>query len=139
MARDMKRKSLPETLMGFAQLLAKRSTCSRLQVGCIVASSDGHRIYSYGYNGNARKFPNKCDSSEPGKCGCIHAEANALIKVSASDPDKVLYCTTLPCKMCAKMIVNSGASKVYFATEYRLSEGRKVLTKAGVKLQKLRA
>ena len=133
----MKRKTLPQTLMGFAQLLAERSTCSRLQVGCIVASQDSSRIYAYGYNGNARKFPNKCDSSEPGKCGCIHAEANALIKVSANDPHKVIYCTTVPCKMCAKMIVNSGASKVCYAKEYRLSEGRKVLTKAGVKLQKI--
>lgn len=123
--------------MGFADLLSHRSTCARLQVGCIVASQDGSRIYAYGYNGNARKFPNKCDSSEPGKCGCIHAEANALIKVSVNDPNKVIYCTCMPCKMCAKMIVNSGASKVYFATEYRLSEGRQVLRKAGVSMQKL--
>jgi dCMP deaminase len=134
-----KRATLPQTLMGFAQLLSKRSTCARLQVGCIVASEDGAHIYSYGYNGNARKFPNRCDSAEPGKCGCIHAEANALIKVSVQDSRKVIYCTCMPCKMCAKMIVNSGASKVYFAAEYRLSEGRKVLTKAGIKLQKLTA
>ena len=84
--------------MGFAELLSKRSTCARLQVGCIVTSEDGQRIYSYGYNGNARKFPNKCDSTEPGKCGCIHAEANALIKVGVPDAKKVLYVTTMPCK-----------------------------------------
>lgn len=123
--------------MGFAELLAKRSTCARDQVGCIVTSADGYRIYSYGYNGNARKFPNACDSAEPGKCGCIHAEANALIKVSVPDRDKILYATTLPCKMCAKMIVNSGVSKIYFAREYRLSEGKAVLKKAGVKMIKI--
>lgn len=123
--------------MGFAELLSRRSTCARLQVGCIVTSADGQRIYSFGYNGNARKFPNTCDSKEPGKCGCIHAEANALIKVGVPDPKKVLYVTTMPCKMCAKMIVNSGASKVYYANAYRLAEGKAVLAKAGIKTQKL--
>jgi dCMP deaminase len=135
----MKRISADETLMGFAQLLAGRSTCNRLQVGCIVASADGQRIYSCGYNGNARKFPNRCDSDEPGKCGCIHAEANALIKVGVTDPQKVIYVTDIPCKMCAKMIVNSGASKVYYARDYRLSDGKNVLKKAGIKLRKISA
>ena len=133
----MKRISLEKTLMGFAQLLSRRSTCARLQVGCIVTSADGHHIYSYGYNGNAKKFPNTCDSEEPGKCGCIHAEANALIKVVQSDSKKVVYVTNMPCKMCAKMIVNSGASRVYYANAYRLSEGKNVLAKAGIKMQKL--
>ena len=133
----MKRISLQKTLMGFAELLSRRSTCSRAQVGCIVASSDGQRIYSFGYNGNARKFPNTCDSVEPGKCGCIHAEANALIKVGESDQGKIIYITTMPCKMCAKMIVNSGASKVYYARSYRLSEGKQVLAQAGIKMEKL--
>ena len=123
--------------MGFANLLSARSTCARLQVGCIITSADGYRIYSYGYNGNARKFPNKCDRSDPGQCGCIHAEANALIKVSVADRDKVIYATDLPCKMCAKMIVNSGVSKVYYGREYRLSEGREILKKAGITLVKV--
>ena len=65
------------------------------------------------------------------------ADFNALIKVGQSDSDKVIYITTMPCKMCAKMIVNSGASKVYFARSYRLSEGRKILERAGIKMEKL--
>lgn len=123
--------------MGFAKLLSQRSTCERLQVGCIITSIDGHRIYSYGYNGNARKFPNKCDRIDPGKCGCIHAEANALIKVGVIDPEKAIFTTDLPCKMCAKMIVNSGASKLYYSRAYRLSEGRSVLARGGIKMEKL--
>lgn len=132
------RPTLHNILMGFAGLLSQRGTCARLRVGCIIASGDGTRIYSYGYNGNARKFPNMCDSAEPGKCGCIHAEANALIKVSVSDPGKVIYCTSMPCKMCAKMIVNSGASAVYYREAYRLSEGRAVLAKARIRMVRVK-
>ena len=133
----MKRQTLSQTLMGFAELLSKRSTCARLQVGCIISSADGQRIYSYGYNGNARKFPNSCDSEEPGKCGCIHAEANALIKVGVADPTKIVYCTCMPCKMCAKMIVNSGASAVYYRNAYRLAEGQAVLRRARIPTKRI--
>lgn len=132
-----KREPIQNVLMKFAILLSGRSTCQRLRVGCIITSKDFQRVYSYGYNGNARGFENKCDSVEPGKCGCIHAEANALIKCSIIDKEKIIFNTQSPCKMCAKMIVNSGASKVYYFSNYRLSEGLQILTQAGIEVVRL--
>ena len=131
------RDPIESILMKFAILLSSRSTCQRLNVGCIITSSDFQRVYSYGYNGNAKGFANACDSSEPGKCGCIHAEANALIKCSIIDPHKVIFLTQSPCKMCAKMIVNSGASHVYYHSNYRLDEGLEVLFHGKIKISKL--
>ena len=127
-----KREPIEGVLMKFALLLSTRSTCERLNVGCIITSSDFQRVYSYGYNGNAKGFANKCDSLEPGKCGCIHAEANALIKCSIMDAQKIIFLTQSPCKMCAKMIVNSGASHVYYLSNYRLDEGLRVLLQGNI-------
>ena len=131
------REPIENVLMKFALLLSTRSTCERLRVGCIITSSDFQRVYSYGYNGNARGFPNQCDSLEPGKCGCIHAEANALIKCSIMDSEKVIFLTQSPCKMCAKMIVNSGASRVYYHANYRSNDGLEVLHRGKILVSKL--
>jgi len=120
--------------MNLALELAQRSTCSRLSVGCVVTSADYSHVYGIGYNGNAKGLPNRCDSDEPGKCGCLHAEDNALLKVSEpSYVEKILFCTHQPCAMCAKRIVNKGGLiKVYYMEPYRLPEGLEVLKSAGI-------
>jgi dCMP deaminase len=131
------REPIEDVLMKFAILLSSRSTCERLRVGCIITSEDFQRVYSYGYNGNAKGFANQCDSNEPGKCGCIHAEMNALIKCSFMDKQKVIFITQSPCKICAKMIVNSGASRVYYLVNYRSDEGLEVLSKGNINVFKI--
>lgn len=68
---ERQRVSFEEICMRMAGLLIGRSTCDRLQVGCVIASSDYRKILAWGYNGNASGLPNKCDSDEPGKCGCF--------------------------------------------------------------------
>lgn len=65
------RPSFEEIHMRMALLLRERSTCARLQVGCVIASADFRKILAMGYNGNATGLPNECDSVEPGKCGCF--------------------------------------------------------------------
>src|SRR6266550_2535309 len=74
---------LEEVYMRMAEELAKRSTCARLQVGSVITSGDLTQVLGIGYNGNARGLPNRCDGTEPGRCGCIHSEANALVKAGA--------------------------------------------------------
>ena len=60
--------------MRMAEELAKRSTCARLQVGSVITTGDLTQVLGIGYNGNARGLPNRCDSTEPGSCGCLHSE-----------------------------------------------------------------
>ena len=82
-----------EIYMRFACDLARRSTCSRLQVGCVVVAEDFSRVFGIGYNGNARGFSNTCDRTEPGNCGCLHAEDNALLKTNVGpEINKIVFC-----------------------------------------------
>ena len=123
--------------MEFAQTLAKRSTCSRAQVGCIVVTADNHRILCMGYNGGAKGVFNECLSDEPGKCGHLHAEINALVKMNFNEAaQKKMYTTTVPCFNCAVAIVNAGIGEVIYLNEYRLTDGVDLLRKAGVTVRK---
>lgn len=120
--------------MEMAKLLSTRSTCRRLSVGCVIASSDHRKILAMGYNGNATGLPNDCDTDTPGACGCIHAEQNAVINCdSPRQGEKIVYCTDLPCPTCAKFLVNmGGVQKVYFAREYRIKTGLEILEAGGI-------
>ena len=131
--KTLARPSLYAIYMGLAYLLSGRSTCSRAKTGAVVTSHDLSSIYAVGYNGNASGMPNSCDSDEVGKCGCIHSEENALIKVQARDGKKVMFATTSPCLKCAKLIINSGFSWVFYGEPYRHVMPLSYLHYAGVK------
>ena len=118
--------------MRMAEELAKRSTCARLQVGSVITSGDLTQVLGIGYNGNARGLPNRCDGIEPGRCGCLHSEANALIKAGAMIPGKLMFVTVSPCVMCAKMTVNSNVARVYFRNAYRDPSGVEILRAGGL-------
>jgi dCMP deaminase len=125
---------LEEVYMRMAEELAKRSTCGRNQVGTVITNADLTQVLGIGYNGNAKGLPNRCDLDEPGKCGCIHSEANALIKAGAIQPGKIMFVTVAPCSMCAKMAINSNVAKVYYRNEYRSDEGIRILKQAGIEV-----
>ena len=131
------RLSFEEIYMGLALNLAKRSTCRRLQVGCVIVSIDYCYIYGLGYNGNAKNFPNTCDSEEPGKCGCLHAEENALLKTNQGDRfPKIAFISHQPCTYCAKRMINKGGfQKIYYAHPYRCQEGLEILRQANIEVE----
>lgn len=118
--------------MRMAEELAKRSTCSRLQVGTVLTDASLEHVLAIGYNGNVRGFPNRCDSDEAGRCGCIHSEMNALVKSPGEVPDKVAFVTASPCVMCAKLMVQAKVSHLFFRNAYRDPAGLEVLDRAGI-------
>jgi len=126
------RPPLYEVYMRMAEELAQRSTCARLQVGTVLTDARLEHVVSIGYNGNARGFPNRCDSNEEGKCGCIHSEMNALVKSPGGLRDKVAFITASPCVMCAKLMVQANVSHMFYREPYRSSDGLDVLERAGV-------
>ena len=96
------------------------------------------QIYGFGYNGTAKGFPHDdCKADQPGGCGCLHSEVNALIKVRVNDPRKVAFVTAQPCIPCAKAIINSGISKMYYRASYRTDEGLDLLRKAGIEVERV--
>ncbi len=127
------RPSWQDVYLAFAWNLSRRSTCARLNVGTVVVSDDMNRVLAIGYNGNYAGGPNRCDADEPGNCGCVHSELNALLKLDYNDPTrKRMFVTHSPCVPCSKAIVNAGIAEVLFCDEYRDVRGLEILTIAGI-------
>jgi dCMP deaminase len=129
---EVTRPPLYEVYMRMAEELAKRSTCMRLQVGTVITDPELENVLAIGYNGNARGFPNRCDSDEPGTCGCIHSEMNALVKAPGQVRGKVAFVTASPCERCAKLMIQANVSHLFYREAYRKPEGINVLKQGGV-------
>lgn len=72
-------------------------------------------------------------------CYAIHAEQNAIIqaaKLGISIEGATMYCTHQPCVICAKMIVNSGISRVVYGEGYPDEFSLEIFKEAGVELVK---
>lgn len=134
------RPSFEQTYMQFAIDIAQRSTCKRLKVGTVITSTDYRRVLAIGYNGNAAGLDNDaCDEELVGNCGCLHSEENAVINCDVPrETRKVVFCTHLPCVMCAKRLVNLGnVIKVYFDQEYRSVDSFAIFEASGIKVEQL--
>jgi len=123
-----------ETLLDVAEIIARRSTCNRLNVGAVVAR-DG-RILTTGYNGPPSGMDH-CEHEEfEIQCNlAVHAEANALAfaaRYGMSTDGAEMFLTDSPCHNCAKLIINAGIVRVYYSKEYRLTHGVDLLEYAGV-------
>jgi dCMP deaminase len=57
---------------------------------------------------------------------------NALVKAPGGLRDKVVFLTDSPCVMCAKLMINSGVTHVFFRRLYRDAAGIQLLNTAGV-------
>ena len=122
--------------MNLAFLVAMRSTCQRKQVGSVITDAKMHRVLCLGYNGQWTGGPNECDTDQPGNCGCIHAEINAMTKSVATLDGATCFVTLAPCKMCAKILINRGITRVVYANDYRDPEGIEILRLANVRVDR---
>src|SRR6188508_3072483 len=133
---DTVRPSFQTIYMRLAMALSERSTCKRLRVGTVITSTDYRKVLAVGYNGNATGLPNRCDREEPGNCGCLHSEENAVINCDAPRSiEKVVFVTHLPCVMCAKRLINLGNVRdVYYDLDYRLRDSLALLEAVGIRV-----
>lgn len=70
----------------------------------------------------------------------LHAESNAIAKLAKSHNSGVgadIFVTTAPCLECAKLIYQSGISRVWFGDQYRDDRGVEFLKKSGVEVNKV--
>lgn len=135
----MSRPSFESIYMNLAFILAKRSTCKRLQVGTVITSTDFRKVLAVGYNGNATGLTNSCDRDEVGNCGCLHSEENAVINCdSPRSVEKVAFVTHLPCVACAKRLINLGnVKKVFYANDYRKRDSLELFKTVGIEIAQL--
>ena len=123
-----------------AQLVAKRSTCRRRSVGCVLVDSDNH-VVATGYNGVPTHFPHCLDfpcvgaDSPSGtnleNCLAVHAEQNALLQLRSND-FLTAYLTVSPCITCAKMIANSKIIRVVAQETYPQALSFSILKQANI-------
>ena len=67
----------------------------------------------------------------------LHAEANAITKIARSGNNSegaTLYVTDAPCIECSKLIIQAGIKKVFYARQYRLTDGVDLLQRAGIEV-----
>tara|TARA_B100001027_G_scaffold216657_1_gene193703 strand:- start:2206 stop:2619 length:414 start_codon:yes stop_codon:yes gene_type:complete len=98
---------------------AKRSSCKRLKVGCILVNEN--RIISQGYNGFLSGHPHKSIIIDNHEIATIHAEQNAIIDcakrgVSCNNSDA--YITHFPCINCLKFLIQAGIKNIFYIYDY---------------------
>lgn len=126
----MNRPTWDETWMDVARSIAQRSLCVKAKVGAVIVSADNLDMTT-GYNGPpsgyrhgnqpcsiwCRRTTTLTPAPDYSDCTTIHAESNALLK---SDYTRrrggTIYITSHPCWGCAKLIANSGLSRVVVDT-----------------------
>jgi dCMP deaminase len=139
---------LVNAYMQTAKTFAELSHARRLHVGAIVVKDD--RIISIGYNGMPAGWDNDCEEivelREDGhhelktRPEVLHAETNAIAKLARSSDSGLgadLFVTHSPCLDCAKLIYQSGISRVWYGAEYRSSDGPDFLRRSGVEVNRV--
>jgi dCMP deaminase len=136
--------------MDIAHTCATRTTCTRRKVGAVLVK--GRRLLATGYNGVpsgvSHCLDRGCLREELGipsgqqheLCRGLHAEQNALIQAARygiSIEGAKIYCTTQPCILCAKMLINAGITEIIYEAEYPDELALEMLDEAGVTLRHL--
>jgi dCMP deaminase len=70
----------------------------------------------------------------------LHAESNAIAKLAKSNNSGLgadLFVTHSPCLDCAKLIYQSGISRVWYGANYRDDSGVRFLEKSGVEIKQI--
>ncbi len=114
------RLSWDEYFMSIAILASKRSSCSRLNVGCIIIKDN--RIVTTGYNGFLRGAPHISRVLNNHEQATVHAEQNAICDAAfrgVNISNSVAYITHYPCLTCFKLLVASGINSIKYLNDYK--------------------
>jgi len=143
------RPSWHEYFFKMVELVSERSTSPHRKVGAILVKDT--RVIATGYNGTPVGFPHEIDTGCPREelkkkgliksgeryelCNEVHAEMNCIIQCAVygiSCKDATLYCTTMPCKICARALVNARIKAVYVIHDDVEVNGRDILEQANI-------
>ena len=137
------RPSWDDYFMATAVLLATRSPCERLHVGCVIVSAGAqkNRLVAAGYNGYLPGTPHASRVREGHEQATVHAEQNAIADAArrgSSVEGCTAYVTHFPCINCAKILAAAGIAEVRYRIDYKNDPlVEPILADAGVKIVKL--
>lgn len=129
--REMKAR----VFIDFALQLRAFSPCKKRSVACIIFDDRYQRIEAIGYNGPPVGEDHSYCLGDVPKCGCLHAEVNALLKLRAENTSMLhLFSTLAPCITCAGYIVNRDIRTVIYAETLANRQGIARLKRSGVRV-----
>jgi dCMP deaminase len=137
------RPSWDEYFMATAVLIASRSNCERLHVGCVIVTGGErkNRLVAAGYNGFLPSTPHLSRLRDGHEQATVHAEQNAVADAArrGSPVDGcVAYVTHYPCINCAKILAAAGITKIKYREDYQNDPlVAPLLAEASVKVLKL--
>ncbi|MGJ8640356.1 MAG: deoxycytidylate deaminase [Opitutaceae bacterium] len=138
-----KRPSWDAYFMATALLMASRSSCERLHVGCVMVSggSQKNRIVAAGYNGFLPGASHTSRVRDGHEQATVHAEQNAVSDAArrgVSLDGATVYITHFPCINCAKILAAAGVSCIKYHRDYKNDElVKELLSEAGVSIEHL--
>lgn len=118
------RPSWDDYFMATALLIASRSACGRLHVGCVLVSGGEHanRIVAAGYNGYLPGTPHRSRLRDGHEQATVHAEQNAIADAArrgVSVAGATAYVSHYPCINCAKVMAAAGIRVIKYHVDYR--------------------
>lgn len=137
------RPSWDEYFMATATLIASRSNCERLAVGCVIVTGGErrNRLVAAGYNGWLPGTPHVSRVRDNHEMATVHAEQNAVADAArrgSSVEGCTVYVTHFPCINCAKILAAAGIAEIKYHTDYANDPFvTSILGDAGVRISKL--
>lgn len=143
----MARPTWDQYFIDITHLVATRSTCLRRQVGALLVKD--RNILATGYNGSPSGIRHceetgclrerlKVPSGERHElCRGLHAEQNAIIQAARHGVNidgSTLYCNTMPCSICTKMLINAGIRRIVYDAGYADDLAREMVAEAGIEV-----
>jgi dCMP deaminase len=119
----MNRPSWNEYFKKICLVTKERSSCHRLQVGCLLVKDN--RIISQGYNGFLPGCPHKSIVRNNHEQSTVHAEQNAICdcaKRGVNCNGSIAYITHYPCIICCKLLLASGIKEIKYIDDYKNDE-----------------
>lgn len=150
MPEKYERPSWDDYFLEVAHAIAKRSTCDRGRIGCVIARNK--QLLVTGYAGAPAGLPH-CDDighqfkktiHEDGRetmhcVRTVHAEQNAICqaaKLGVSIDKATIYLQMTPCRVCAMLIVNAGIVRVVCERKYHAgAESEEMFRQAGIAIE----
>ena len=102
------------------KVTATRSSCERLNVGCILVKDN--RIIAQGYNGFLPGCPHKSIIRDNHEQATVHAEQNTIAdcaKRTVSCMDSTAFITHYPCLNCCKILLAAGIKHIKYINDYK--------------------
>lgn len=143
----MPRPSWDQYFIDITHLVATRSTCLRRQVGALLVKN--RNILATGYNGTPsgishcedtgclRERLNVPSGERHELCRGLHAEQNAIIHAARHGVNidgATLYCTTMPCVICTKMLINAGVERIVYEEGYADQLAQEMMAETGIEI-----